>query len=134
MNELLKCYLETSACPLFFAASNKKTPPFTRPVTPDSPPWSMYVGVDWKPQEHGTLTANVLAYLTGEEEPEMRESDCRADSDQNVYDYVFLRGETVPEWWEGDLASCNASFECGHCYRTLSFRRLAVSPAFVIEE
>ncbi len=30
VNELLHCYLDTAACRMFFAASNKDTPPFYR--------------------------------------------------------------------------------------------------------
>ncbi len=95
----------------------------------------MYVGVDIKPQYHGILTRNVLAYLTGEVvDPERRAADCKTESGQNIRQSIFLKGDAVPDWWEGDRASCNASAECGHCYRTLSFRRRAISPAFVIKE
>ncbi len=127
INELLSCYLETASCPLFLAASNEDTPPFYSAVSPDSP-WPQYVGVDFKAQFHGILTRNVLVYLTGTD-MNLTAPDCKADSDQNVYEYVFIKGETTPEWWDNDV-SCKESPYCGYCYRTLSFRRRAISPAF----
>jgi nicastrin len=135
VNELLHCYLDSAQCSLFMAASNEKTPPFysAAPKTP----FSQYVGVDIKSQFHGILTRNVLAYLTGENLDSVAEhvtsaKDCVAPEAQNVYEHIFLKGEIVPPWWSGEKP-CNESADCGYCYKTLSFRRAAISPAFVIE-
>ncbi len=94
----------------------------------------MYVGVDFKPQYHGILTRHVLALLTGDPVQEGRKAeDCETPGEQDLFELIFLKTESVPEWWEGDRASCNKSAECGACFKTLSFRRPAISPAFVIE-
>ncbi len=96
----------------------------------------MYVGVDIRPQYHGILTRNVLALLTGEvEDPTVEAENCTTQEGQNIRERIFLKGETVPDWWpEGNQTTCNASAKCGHCYTTLSFRRQATSPAFIIKE
>jgi len=138
VTELLECYVESARCKAFYAASNNKTPPFAGPVPPY--PWSMYVGVDRKPQWHGILTRNLLALLTGQKVAPKQGQDhvpleeCSTPPGQNVVEQVFLRGWDVPSWWSGNKTSCNKSKECGDCYETLSFRRQAISPAFVIKE
>lgn len=101
-----------------------------------SAPFPQYVGPEVQRSDHGLFTRNLLVFLTGEnidtaESHHTRES-CRAPEGQNIYEYVFLRGESPPEWWSGE--PCNKSIDCGYCYKTLSFRRDAVSPAFVIED
>jgi len=138
VSEVLHCYTDTARCPAFKAASNAGTPPLSGPAPPY--PWSMYVGVDRKPQWHGIMTSNLAVLLTGREvappegEDHVARSDCRTPPGQNVRDRVFLRGWDVPSWWEGDKESCDKDAECGLCYETLGFRRTAVSPAFVIEK
>lgn len=132
VNELLHCYLEKPSCPLFLAVANKETPPFYDPFPVD--PFPQYVGVDIKTQFHGIFTHHLLAYFTGElvEEFTNNIEDCKAPEDQDVFSYMFLKGESAPSNWTGEKP-CNESVSCGYCYKTWSFRKESKSPAFVIE-
>ena len=132
INELLHCYLDTANCTMFNAASNSATPPYVGPF-PKSP-YPQYVGVDIKSQYHGMFTRNVLALLTGEIQEDIEsEEKCKTPEDQDIYEYIFLKGLTEPEDWES-VVPCNMTGSCGYCYKTLSFRKMAVSPAFTIED
>ena len=133
INEMLHCYTEKSDCTLFNASSNANTPPFYGGF-PDGP-LPQYVGVDMKNMFHPTFTRNLLAYLTaGEPVKDIdKPEDCHAPSGQNVYEYLFLKGEDEPANWTTGGVSCSESPACGHCYRTTTFRHLAKSPAYVIE-
>ncbi|TRY74891.1 hypothetical protein TCAL_04514 [Tigriopus californicus] len=132
VNELLYCYLVKPACPLFLAVANKETPPFYDPFPID--PFPQYVGVDIKTQFHGIFSHHLLAYFTGEIVEELTNNleDCQAPDDQDVFSYMFLKGESAPSNWTGEKP-CNESVSCGYCFKTLSFRKESKSPAFVIE-
>ncbi len=133
VNEMLHCYVENSDCKLFNAAANKYTPPFYGPFPKDRP-LPQYVGVDKKSTHHAIFTRNLLAYLTAGDPIESIEKreDCKAPEDQNVYEYIFLKGESVPPHWTGDK-KCNETSACGFCFKTTTFRRHAKSPAYVID-
>jgi nicastrin len=134
VNEMLHCYLEKADCKLFNAAANANTPPFYGSF-PNNTAYPQYVGVSKRYTYHGTFTRNLLALLTSGEPMEDIEKpeDCVAPKDQNVYEYIFLKSESAPALWTGDK-KCNETSSCGFCFKTTTFRRQAVSPAFVIDD
>ncbi|XP_046383107.1 nicastrin [Ischnura elegans] len=119
VDELLHCYLESSDCPIFRAA----TGPGRRSST--APP-SLYVGVNNWPNAGTTYTAQTLAYLTGTPMTDLSEAQCHPTAeDKYLYQYTWIRGIN---------ASYPGSSENGVCYRSTYNYSIAVSPAFEIED
>ncbi|XP_071441337.1 nicastrin [Hetaerina americana] len=119
VDELLHCYLESSDCPIFRAA--------TAPGRRSSPaPPSLYVGVNNWPNVGTSYTAQTLAYLTGTLMLNFSETECHPRSeDKYMYQYTWIRGSNaIPP---------NTN-ENGTCYRSTCNYSIAVSPAFEIED
>ena len=54
--------------------------------------------------------------------------DCKTPADQNVFEYIFLKGDADRPDWVGGDRNCSDTPDCGYCYKTTTFRHLAKGP------
>jgi len=133
VNELLHCYTVTANCTMFHEASEPGNYPWIfAPESRRKTPFPQYVGV--RSSYHTLMTKLALQYLTGTPEPldtdssetpdisEAKKSCLAKNSNQNVYQYVYLVGKACYN---------TTGVECGKCYKTTVGTTEAASPAFL---
>ena len=127
INEMIHCFVETAKCSLFQAISGPDI--FVNKNSPDIP-LQQYVGVDRGSSHHGILTRRLLAYLTADilDEDEYRRDNCTTPGNQHIFEYMFMKTETPPSWFNGTKDECHEDPDCGRCVNTTTWRSEAISP------
>ncbi|XP_066955475.1 nicastrin [Macrobrachium rosenbergii] len=110
--DLLHCYSVNASCPMFkdfggYLLKNEMN---------DGKPAKMYVNVKRGETGRTYVTSNIFARVMGEE-VDMNETECKADSFYQIYQYCYL-----------------PRVSNGTCYRTTARKTEAMSPAFMIED
>ena len=126
IENLLKCYTESSQCDMFYAVTSTDFVSKTRLI---DQPLPQYVGVDRSHTYHTLFTHRLLAYLTTKPLPgQYSVSNCTKSKTTEAYNPYFVNGEEIPSYWNGTKDECDQSPDCGFCLNTTAFLTKAVSP------
>jgi nicastrin len=132
INDLIYCYTISANCSMFAAVTSSD---FVSKKSLPTKPLPQYVGVDRSLTYHTIFTYRVLSYLTSKSlDGPFTPENCTTPQNQSMYSYLFIKGNSPPNWWTGTPQECQDSLECGFCLNTTSWMAEAVSPAFVIDD